>query len=375
MRIFRSQIPIELEDSYKQKTVLKEDVNYIVPDNVVEMIKQSEFAERVCRDDDFYEIYGKMEYTGQDLTGKSLITFRNGGIGDLMFQLPSLKKLYDTTGVKITVVCNKNYMCIFEGLEYVNKIMSLPFTTDDIEQYDYYINFEGLIELNPDAEILDAYTLHAKKFGVEPDSLTPVLSVDKDAEEKVLRDLDNYKSKKRIAIAWSSSVAIRAIDPTVYANVIATTPPDYRFFICGSKKDVPEIKTFIAQLPGLKNKITNWAEKYDELKYSMALIKNCDCVIGPDSGLLHVAGGYGIPIVGLFGAFPSRLRLKHYKNTIGINAKSTCTYGRGETNNCFQHGTGSCNLAQKRMEYFSPCMSKAINHNHVIYALTKLRIL
>lgn len=374
MRILRCTVPIELVDSYNIKTLLQENLNYIVPDIVVDMIKDSIYGDKIVRNDDFFEVYSEKEYTGQDLTGKKLITFRNGGIGDLMFQLPSLKKLKETTGVHITVVCNKNYVSIFEGLNYIDVINYLPFTTDEIEKSDYFLSFEGLIENNPDAETYDAYVLHAHKFGVEPETQRPKLSLDEKVESEVVRELSKYKCERRIVIAWSASVAIRSVDPNVYAQLIATTPETFRFFICGSPKDIPEIKHFINQLSQFKNRITNWAEKYSDLRYSMALIKHSDVVIGPDSGLLHVAGGYEIPVIGLFGAFPSRLRLNHYKKAMGINAKSNCMFGRGTTNNCFQHGTGSCALANKKMEYFSPCMS-AITHTQIIYCLTRLKIL
>ncbi len=45
-----------------------------------------------------------------------------------------------------------------------------------------------------------------------------------------------------------------------------------------------------------------------------AIIETLDLIIGPDSGLLHLAGALQTPILGLFGAIPPFLRLNDYSN-------------------------------------------------------------
>jgi len=86
-----------------------------------------------------------------------------------------------------------------------------------------------------------------------------------------------------------------------------------------------------------------------------------------------MAGGLGIPLIGLFGAFPSQLRLSHYDNAIGIDANTSCEFSKGEGSlrGCFEHGSGPCRMALRNSELFSPCM-KLITSDHILLAMQKL---
>ncbi len=65
---------------------------------------------------------------------------------------------------------------------------------------------------------------------------------------------------------------------------------------------------------------------------SAAFLTTCDAFVGPDSGFLHVAGAMGVPAVGLFGAFPWKLRTAYYPSVFAIQ-------GIGECSPCFHHPT------------------------------------
>ncbi len=58
-------------------------------------------------------------------------------------------------------------------------------------------------------------------------------------------------------------------------------------------------------------------------------------IIAPDSSFVHIAGALGVPIVGLYGCFPSLLRMKYYKKAIGIDTNVPCAPS-------FTHGHAPC---------------------------------
>jgi hypothetical protein len=77
----------------------------------------------------------------------------------------------------------------------------------------------------------------------------------------------------------------------------------------------------------------------------MAIAKHMNLIVAPDSAMTHVAGGLGVPIVGIYGPFSSRLRMRYYFDAIGINAKTACSP-------CFTHGHEGCVKGNP-----SPCFS------------------
>jgi len=92
------------------------------------------------------------------------------------------------------------------------------------------------------------------------------------------------------------------------------------------------------------------------LRKSIALASTMDLFISPDSAFIHVAGAFNIPQVGLYGPFPSRLRMLYYKNAIGLNAVTACTP-------CQLHGHFPCDKGDP-----SPCFS-VIDPNLIIQAV------
>lgn len=357
MRTIIVAIPLILHDSEKNQIPLQNNVEYVVPDIIPDLLDKEGFKKHIIKNEDFYEGREYKLYRGQNLDNKTLIFFRSGGIGDLIFPLPAIKTLkekYPTC--KVYACCNEAYRCLFEELDYIEDVISLPLRLDDLTTKDYYTNFEGLIEGNPDAEKVNAYDLHATKFFVKPENMAPELKVNENVEKQVKMELMKWSNQKKIVVAFSSSVAIRGVDPAKYRELIdSVNDQNVKWFMIGTGGQQKEMDLFIRSCKN-KNKIVNWSRDHKDLVQTMALIKNSDCVIAPDSGLIHIAGGFGIPVIGLYGAFHSSLRMKYYRNAVGVDAMSTCVFARGDYRCCFQHGTGSCNLARKVYERYSPCM-------------------
>lgn len=385
MRVINLKRYLTLETREEDREVkLKENEDYVVPDGLVAKLEEQGYADSIFSNKEFYEILGHKIYNKEDLTNKSLLSFRNGGIGDLMFQLPAVRELKEKyPSFKFYLCCSSHYKLLFEGIPYIDGLVELPLSLDYLKQFDYFVNFENLIENNDDAEIVDAYELHARKFFIEPKNYRPELVVNKNIEKEVLKDLQPYKDKIKIIISFAASATLRSVNPLFYKKMIELLNQrnDLIFFISGSGGQSESIDKFINSLAN-KRICKNVAKIYGKnIQQTMALIKNSHCVVGPDSGLLHIAGGLSIPLVGIFGAFPPSLRLKYYKNGIGLKGFASvhpCHFGKGKWNCCFQHkwdsNDGGCFLAEKKREVYSPCMD-LIKPEHVIEALKKLKII
>ena len=86
-------------------------------------------------------------YLGQDLTGKTLLVFRTGGIGDLLFIQPNLRYLKEKyPDCTIKFACGPQYQSMVETWECVDQVLDLPFALKELRSSDYHALFEGVIE-------------------------------------------------------------------------------------------------------------------------------------------------------------------------------------------------------------------------------------
>jgi len=71
------------------------------------------------------------------------------------------------------------------------------------------------------------------------------------------------------------------------------------------------------------------------VRQSIILATRYDIMISPDSFMIQVAGALDKPLIGLYGPFPSEVRMKYFKNAIGIEPSVVCSP-------CFKHDFRAC---------------------------------
>lgn len=355
MRLIKTNKLLRLFSDSNLLLVLEPNIEYIVPEQYVQKIQECNLASALDLDTEF--LINEKIYKGEDLSGKSLLTFRSGGIGDLLFFTPALKELKKKYPIsKLGVCCSDKWRHVFYGNTDIDELIFIPLKLDVVKQYDYYVQLQGIIEHNPDAEIYDAYELHNRAFYVEPISNIPTVVVDQTKIDSVKKFLK--QDKKNIIIAYKASCPIRSLPPNITLDIVKEILEKYsnvNVILSCSSSQISEAKQVFQELAEYKNFIIYDGSKYGILEL-VALTSQVDCVISPDSGLLHIAGGLDVPMIGIFGAFPSSLRIKHYHNAIGIDSNTNCYYARGTVKSCFFHGSDSCIAARKKGEIYSPCM-------------------
>ena len=62
------------------------------------------------------------------------------------------------------------------------------------------------------------------------------------------------------------------------------------------------------------------------LTETAAIVENADCIVCPDSSMLHLAGAIGKKIVTIFGPIPPESRINYYANTTAVTYKMSCQY-------------------------------------------------
>ena len=325
--------------------MLKEGHGYIMAQSIAAQIAGSRGDDCISTTANFNQLYGNKEYKSQDLSGKTLVIWRTGGAGDLLFLSPSikmLKKIYPTC--KIALATSAKYADIFKYFEYADDKYILPLDEEIIRHADYWAIFEGLIETAKSAETENAYDIFATRLGVidqmTPSDKQPILKVtttERNWADGIIKK--HSSSVGCIGIQVSASAVVRSFDAgSIRDMALYFTSNGYSVFMFGGFRDADPIDLLIKTAIRPKG-IINMAKMGASWTQSAALIEHMDLMITPDSSLAHIAAAMGTPALGIFGPFVSDVRFRYYKNVVAIDANAMCPP-------CFQHGQLPCRWIQ-----------------------------
>lgn len=334
------------------RLVLLNNKKYVMSDGVCQNTTQLYGNNALDIEQDFKEL--KNRYTGQDLSNKSLISIREGGAGDLLFKTPVFKYLKETyPNCKIGLSCSPIYHSLFINNPVIDDVYIHVLPLEAFQKYDYFSTFEGVIEQNKEAEYKNAYDLYAEKFGVDSKLLhkTPILKISQLTLDYWKCVLGNDLSRsKKIGFQWRASSPVRTLPFVLSAHIIhKLTDLGHTVFILDAIWRKNDVAKFVADN---NLKVIDTSKFSDNFERMAGIISLMDMFIGGDSSGTHIAAGLGKPLVGFYGPFRSELRLKYYKNAMGIDVMAQrCNNGRG----CYSHTYSLCNFALELGERSAPC--------------------
>lgn len=279
-------------------------------------------------------------YSGQNLTNKSLLIWRQGGIGDLLFISPNLIFLKETyKNCKIIFSCGPQYQSMLKGWDFIDEVIDLPFNASYMFKSDYQITFEGVIERTREAEKENCYKLFTKWMGLNlPDELLiPKQTPTQDSIEKTERILKAWliNDQPFILIQMRSSSPIRTPRPKFWKNIIdGITERKINVILSDLPHMSNDIDNFINTL-NFKHRVFNFSQYSFEIADAVAMTSKAKMVVAVDSSIMHIAESLGVKSLGIYGAFPGNVRLSTYKHADWIDAKALCAP-------CFKHGTILC---------------------------------
>jgi len=230
---------------------------------------------------------------------------------------------------------------------YIDKLVTIPIDYDLVLKSDYYLIFEGIIEANEDAKRINAYDLFSQYFGfhgkIPKEKKIPVLGLSKEHLDKQKKLLDEHKKKfnvpqnfPTVGLGLRASHIIRSIPPVILHHIMHLLM-ERGIFVCliggeGEREIADQLPLSQHQLcfQGFRNS--------KDFRDTIALMSMIDGYIGPDSSPIHMAAAFGKPIVGVYGPFPSALRMAYYPNASGIDIDIAC-------GPCFMHGIETCDYS------------------------------
>ena len=303
-------------------------------------------------------------YQGQDLTGKKLLAFRTGGIGDI-FWLSSvmryLKKKYPSCILKVASACKQS----LENLPEIDEVYDMPFDAKLMEETNFQLFFQGIIEGSSEkSKNTHAVDMFFSYFGIDstqfPDEdkrphlvFTPAeMTWMADAIKKMGITPDDYV----IGMQLETSAPLRNFpkDKTKAIVDFLAKEPNLKLVLIGTEQQSPLATYYKGNYPNV-----TLALNYT-VRQSMILTNRYDLVIAPDSFMIQTAGALGKPLVGLYGPFSSEVRMKYFRNAIALEPKVVCSP-------CFKHDFRACIKG-----YPSPCFTQ-VSVEDVLQAVNFLR--
>ena len=298
-------------------------------------------------------------YTGQDLIDKTLLVFRTGGVGDLLFiqaSLRFLKEKYPTC--TIMFACGPQYQDMVNTWDCVDEVLDLPFSAkyliDSRYKADYHAVFEGVIERCAEAQAVNAYILFSRWLGLDipTEQLVPKQEPDPEKVQEVESILNSFERKNEKGevtevVKWGlkkgdfilaqirASSPVRTPRPEVWITLFnELTGRGHKIVIT----DVPRKKEIIDEFIKMcKNpdKVFNFCEYSKDVGYLIALTYYAKMALSCDTALMHIAESVGTKSFGIYGAFPGRIRLSTYKKCQWLECIIGCSP-------CYIHGQKPC---------------------------------
>jgi ADP-heptose:LPS heptosyltransferase len=277
-------------------------------------------------------------YKGQDLSGKKIMIWRTGGIGDLAFLNPVvfyIKKKFPTCTLRVATGC-KQPLENMPGIE----LYDMPFDAKLLEDCDFHLFFQGIIEGGSDqSKNTHAVDMFFHYFGIDSlqfpaEDKKPKLFFTKpelDWCEKELNKHGMTNDHYIIGIQMETSAPLRNFPKEKFKAVIDSLAKEENVKIVLIGTPVHDL---VAQYYKGHYPNVHILTRYN-VRQSIILATRYNLMIAPDSFMVQIAGALDKPFIGLYGPFPSEVRMKYFKNAIGLDASVVCSP-------CYKHDFRGC---------------------------------
>lgn len=305
---------------------------------------------------------------------KRILVFNgSGGYGDQIMTWPFCKILAEKHDVHVLTDPGNN-VC-FWNLDFVKSVSTIPILWEQVKLFDYFLPFEAVVNMDEHADQEHPVDVMLRRVGYDPEEIS--------AEKKNVRpqftpselgSLNQFaKMDKKVGMyQLSAANPVRCLPPddSVFMAIkVAEAIPDthwlclYDEFVPGDYK--AKLEAAIAD-----RKLTNiQAFCAPNLRELWALTEYASCVIAPDSMMVHIAGVFGTPCVGLWGPVSPDKRVRYYANHFPIHHTEFCQHSP-----CFAYSNTFPRYCPPRPGTRTSCdVMAGISPSEVVEAVMKIR--
>lgn len=249
-----------------------------------------------------------------------IVIMRGGRYGDLVSLSPCLRALRARyKDAKITVSCFPEYREALLGLPYIDGFEPYPMSIrGDIP---YVICLEPLTSLGEREKEVHLTDLFAERIGIALTHKEPDFYLSNEETDWAESNYKRIEGAKRVAIHVKSSTPSRDYPIDKLNKLIGLLHQQgWDIMLLGLPTQMNWKPPGGVEVP----RITACMNDKLTFRQSAAVLATCDCFVGPDSGLIHVAGALRVPALGLFSNVPWQLRTKYHDKTFVIQSSTGC---------------------------------------------------
>lgn len=248
-----------------------------------------------------------------------------GGIGDVLMTTPLLKSIkLRHPRCKLTYATDKLYaggalFDVLQGNPYIDSL--IPMSSFNKEDYHFHVDVTptGLSRERKGMPVPNRIDMFAEAAGVKLIDTKPTCTVTE--KEKIWA--------KEMMSKWGRGKKLQAV--TVHISSVdqrRNWPAKHFMELVGRLSKLrPDLLFIIFD----QHKKGTWglrrsanASQYS-IRAKAALINESILFIGPDSGLMHIAGALEKDMVTLFGSTDANSRINHYRNAVSVEAGVVCS--------------------------------------------------
>lgn len=298
---------------------------------------------------------------------KRLLVVRQGGFGDLLFisaVIAELKKQHPF--LSIDLMCHPQYQGAFHRTAAIDRLIdhrwpSLP----TLFEYDYFVFLDGVVECDPDANTVNIYDLFSEKyFGValSEKAKKPSLAQDPALPSQFFRQIPALRDKTlHIGLQLFANSPVRTPSLNFWQRLITGLLrkfPEATIILLAEAGRASEAASLAAALNDecAKTRVISAAGVTADVAQLTTLVSMMDAVVAPDSSVIHISAAFHLPAIGVYGPFPSSLRIRSYGHAIALDTQAACAP-------CFTHGHWPCKVAREAGIVNSPCFDEISDTN------------
>lgn len=349
------------------ESFLKKNKSYVISSSVYRnsALDKKKYIKNLTPDTQhLFKDYFK-RYTGQDLNKKTLLIWRMGGLGDLIFTQPLLSYIKDKyPQSKIWYATAPGNISLLKSFDYklIDKYISIPFSFEEFSKADYHLSFEGSIERCKEAESVLSYEIFQKVAGLQfnlndyPVKLFP--------NKQLVKRYKDIVGKNTVLIQMKSSSPIRTMSSRKWANIVKVLNENgYDVGFIDSQHNSHICNVFNQEY---NLNVKNLALYSKDIQHCLALCENAVGAITIDSSISHFSAGLDLPCVTIFGPFLGKVRIiGKYSDWVDPENYETC--GKWP---CFIHGN-DLDKCPQFIERVAPGCIMSINEELVVDKLMK----
>lgn len=239
------------------------------------------------------------------------------GMGDAIMLTPVLRELKAKNPLaRLDVACFAHYRPALLNLPYIDGFADWPIELEKVESTYQKIIFLENFGHHPLARTHHQTDVFADICGVELTDRRADYFPTKDEKTWAIETFPRVDGIKRLGLQVQASHRCRTWPAELMRDLMNLMVKDgWEIYLMGAPGE------YACQPIGHLHDLRERAPRFRE---SAAFLLTCDAFCGPDSGFLHAAGAMGVKAVGLFGAFPWKLRTAHYPSVFAIQGAGDC---------------------------------------------------